>query len=261
MECVFIFESYSRQGPVRICVPPEQPQCFLVRNDDGNLSQRFRTTDVIGVEVAVDKVSDRFFASHLFNRLPDVRRVGLWRIHYDDATVIDEKHRLNLVVRDHVEAVPEILQTVPFGGVDGGPLSRSRYVEVFSGSYPYRRDCGHVRIGLSGDSLLGFWSAGLRMGSPWQHPTACDDQCGKPSALNTGVCDNKLLAELSSRNFRAHGRPNRLRYPHNNKTEDAEQSDDGIGHTFVSFISRAWIGVHLPRTAARNFDFADHHSG
>ncbi len=72
-----------------------------MRDDRGDIAQRFCTANVIGMEVAVDNMRNGL-VTNFRNRLPNVRCVRLRRIHHDDPAIINEEHRLNLVVRDHV---------------------------------------------------------------------------------------------------------------------------------------------------------------
>ena len=77
-------------------------------------AQRLRAADMISMRVAVDKMCDRFIAN-FSDRLWYERRQVLRRIDHYHAVLVNKKHRLNCVVRDHVKAASHILQTISLG--------------------------------------------------------------------------------------------------------------------------------------------------
>src|SRR6267378_2658222 len=97
------------------------------------------------MRMTVNQVCNGFIAGHFLDRLRNFPCIGLRRVHHDDTAIVNKKHRLDLVVRNHVETASEVLETVPLGWVDGRALSGSRHIEVFGGPYAYRRNRRQVR--------------------------------------------------------------------------------------------------------------------
>src|SRR5260370_16810755 len=115
------------------------------------------------MRMTVNQVCNGFIAGHFLDRLRNFPCIGLRRVHHDDTAIVNKKHRLDLVVRNHVETASEVLETVPLGWVDGRALSGSRHIEVFAGPYAYRRNRRHVWIRFcSCNTFLATRASGLR---------------------------------------------------------------------------------------------------
>ena len=92
-----------------------------MRNDDRMAPQGLCSTYMVGVGMAVNDMGD-WLVTYLGDSFRNIRGQSLRSIYNNDAAVINEEHRLNRVVSDHVETIIEILQPITLRWVDRCPL-------------------------------------------------------------------------------------------------------------------------------------------
>ena len=81
----------------------------------------------------------------------DALRIVRGCVHHNDAAVVDQEHGLVDIVRDHVQAVAQVLQPVSFAGIDGWAARRLRNVLVLGDALADGCDLRHERVGLAGE--------------------------------------------------------------------------------------------------------------
>ena len=86
-------------------------------HNDRMTTQSLRAANMIRVRMTVDDVCD-WFIRYFRYRLRKMRDQSLRNIYDHDTAVVNKEHRLNRVVRNHIETATEILETISFGGID-----------------------------------------------------------------------------------------------------------------------------------------------
>src|SRR5262245_59564095 len=89
------------------------------------------TANVVGMREAVDQVSE-WSGCDFGNSFRDHRSKRLWNIHQHHAVLVDKKHGLDGIVRNHIEVFAQVLNSITLGGVYDWSLCRLRHIHVFS---------------------------------------------------------------------------------------------------------------------------------
>ena len=88
-----------------------------MRDDNRMTTQSFRTADMVRVGMTVDQVSDRVVCQFR-NRFRDIDGQILRCVNQHHTAVVNQKHRLDCVIRDHVKAASQILHAIALRRVD-----------------------------------------------------------------------------------------------------------------------------------------------